>query len=439
MELAVEAQGKSIHLPVPLPIQLSLKGLTRHIHWPAPSRDLIEVACAILMADRLVTRPRNSLGPRQIDLALPVRNPHVWNRAVPVLQEILEILGGDVFSIDFCHHPDGAACFPINGVSTQLELLKPPASVDRVALFSGGLDSAAAAATFALEDKRAVYVTHYTNGIRRIEKLLEDISAEYNPQSKTLHAQFYIRHFGPIVQQLRERSRRSRSFLFVSLALATAAATDAPEVCVCENGPLALNLPLTPAMIPTRHAHSQFLRAMERLATIVFDRPIRVLNPFELMTKGEMSRVFAHRPELALRTVSCWNQQWSGRGKSYGKGHCGHCFPCLVRRASLEAAGIAVPEDHFDVDVQRLARKPQVSDQDLRRLSPYRALLKFSGKVKACRNWQEFVRQFPQCIETEATRTPLAFDDWFPKLYQTMSRFAEEIDQTFGRPEHNDG
>lgn len=421
------AQGQPINLPFPLPVHIALRGLAQNIRWPDLSQDLVEIACAIFLADRLIRRPGSTLGPRQIDLRLPVRRPEIWKRVAPHLQEILAILGDDTFSFDFYGSPKGASCFPQNAVRQQRMC------VDRIMLFSGGLDSAAAAAIFTQEGVRGACITHYVTGIRRIEKLLEDIHDAYGTEPGTLHAQFYIRPVGPIVRRMKENSRRSRSFLFASLALATAIGVEACEVCICENGPLAINLPLTPAMVPTRHAHSQFLRAMERLSKELFGVPIRVLNPFELVTKGEMARVFVPHPELALETVSCWNQQWSGRRENYGKGHCGYCLPCLVRLASLESAGIVIPKSHFDSNVRRLARRSYLSQKEFHRLDPYKALLSFATKVQLCQSWREFIRRFPDVIDTEPTYRPLSLDEWFKNVFGMMKRFAHEVNQTFGK------
>lgn len=415
-----------VDLPEPLPVELALKGLAAELTWPEVARDLVEVACAVLLADRLTPRPRGTLGPREIALRVGVRRPGVWARASAQLREILSILGDDAFSFDFFRKPDGNLPFP-----------EPPSTPGRryrrVALFSGGLDSAAAAATFAKDGTQTAYVTHYAKGIRHIAALLGDIHRVYGGQAEPGHAQFYIRPVGAIVQHLRENSRRSRSFLFVSLALATAVCLEAPEVCVCENGALALNLPLSPAMVPTRHAHSEFLRAMEELSKLLFGTPIRVTNPFELATKGEMCRVFVPHPGLALDTVSCWNQQWSGRGRKYSQGHCGLCLPCLVRLASLEAAKIAVPKGHFDCDVRRLAAQRRPKREVLRRLGMYRALVGFATRVRSCGTWRRFLKSFPEVIGTQPTSGRMSQDQWFKRLFGMTKRFAEEVTRSFGQ------
>lgn len=440
MSIPVEAlSGASNDLPIPLPVHLLVKGLPSSLFWPEVARDLIEVACAVFLADRMHLRSRNTLASRTIALRLPVRQPKAWKRVTPQLKRALSILGDDVFTFDFYHSTSGAGCFPVH------DLLKLPTnkhsqnkggtreqvSIERVALFSGGLDSAVAAAHLARRKGLTTFVTYYVRDIRRIEALLKEIYETFGKGKQPPHAQFYIKPKSEFAAKLREHSRRSRSFLFVSLAIATAQALNAREVCVCENGVIALNLPFIPAMIPTRHAHSAFLQTMESLAKDLFRRDIRIVNPFELRTKGEMSRIFHAHPHLALQSVSCWNQQWSGRGANYGKGHCGYCVPCLVRRASLEAANVVIPKGHFDVDVRRLASRKHLTREESATLGNYRALMSFAEQIESCRSWRSFLRTFPDIIVSEPTLNRRSPEVWFRGLFAMLKRFAREVEHTF--------
>lgn len=407
----------------PLPVQVALRGAARTIAWSEESLDLVEVAAAVLLADRRVRRTRQR--PRRLHLRLPVRRVELWQDAAEDLVASLQILTGDTFSFHF--ERTEASALPIEAQTGT------GATLERIALFSGGLDSACAAAAAAAEGRRVGWVTHYTTGIRRHQRLLTEIQAAYGGAAEVPHAGFFLRPRGPVVARLRENSRRSRSFLFVGLALAVAAGTGAREVAVCENGPLALNLPLSAAMVPTRHAHSQFLGAMERLAGRLFPRPIRVVNPFELQTKGEMTCIFALHPHLALATVSCWYQQWAGQGESYGRGHCGCCVPCLVRLASLEAAGIAIPPGHFDVDIRSLAKRRLLTDEELRLLGPYRMVLGFAHRLEGCSSWKSFLRSYPEAVESESTARKLKPDHWYRELFEMMKRFVGEITTALDR------
>jgi len=63
--------------------------------------------------------------------------------------------------------------------------------------------------------------------------------------------------------------------------------------------------------------------------------PVKILNPYEMRTKGEMFTACldqARLSRLASSTVSCG--KWKRKGIQ-----CGKCVPCLIRRSSFLAAG----------------------------------------------------------------------------------------------------
>jgi len=415
----------SVWLAPTLPLQFAFRGYVQCADWSPTVLDLVEIAGAILLADRLVRRPAGQWGTRHLGLEVPVRDPIFWNSLGNTLSHTLATLTDDQFSFWFYRAAE-------KDPPRRKQVLARHTAA-KVALFSGGLDSGAAAASFAHSSIDVIYVTHYTTGLRHIQGLLRDICVTCGQESIPPHAQFYMIPQKSIASKLAENSRLTRPFFFGSLALATAILAGAAEVCICENGPLAINLPLTPAMVPTKHAHSRFLSAMQHLAVAIFDKEIRFQNPFELRTKGEMARIFAPHPELALRTNSCWNRQFSGRGTGYGQGHCGHCIPCLVRYMSLQAAGIAIPEGHFDIDIMGLVRLQHETDQAQPLLAGYRALMMFCEKVSECQDWREFIQRFPMIVETESTIGAVAPQEWYNSVHQMMSRFTDEFFQAFER------
>jgi len=403
-----------------VPARIACRGLADQIAWRPESLDLVDLATAVLIADRSVRRV--GAQPRRISVLIPVRHPRLWRDIASDIAKLLHVLTDDRFELEFCSAPRKPS---------SKRLGRPP-RLDRVALFSGGLDSAAAAAVFAEGDEITGFVSHYVTGIQRINRLLQQIGIAYGRRRPVIHAGFFISPGRGVA--LREHSRRTRSFLFASLATVTAVETGASEIAVCENGPLALNLPLSAAMVPTRHAHSAFLDAVAGLARRAFGAEIRVVNPFELRTKGEVSRVFTPNPALALQTTSCWHQQWSGRGARYGHGHCGLCLPCLVRRVALTAAEIAFPPRHFDVDVVRLAHKARKTAADSVSLGPFRALSRFADEIQHCPTWRRFLEQFPEAIESHSTMAPLSPDEWWPALFGMMRRFGTEVTTALSGP-----
>jgi 7-cyano-7-deazaguanine synthase in queuosine biosynthesis len=140
-------------------------------------------------------------------------------------------------------------------------------------------------------------------------------------------------------------SQRARSLIFMAYGVLAATTLkryqdgDAVTLYVCENGFISINPPLTElrlGSLSTRTTHPVFFRLVHQL----FDQArmrIRMENPYQLKTKGEMLKECADKKLLrayASQTTSC------GRYLIHGHTHCGRCVPCLVRRAAFLAAGM---------------------------------------------------------------------------------------------------
>jgi hypothetical protein len=101
--------------------------------------------------------------------------------------------------------------------------------------------------------------------------------------------------------------------------------------------------------LSTRTTHPVFFR----LAHQLFDEAglrVRMENPYQLKTKGEMLRGCADKKLLrahASQTTSC------GRYLIHGHTHCGRCVPCLVRRAAFRAAGMTDGTQYVFTDLGR--------------------------------------------------------------------------------------
>ncbi len=409
-----------------IPIHLHKSGVSQGLRLPPLAEDLLEVAAVTLLADRLFVRPRGGTAPREIVITMTVREPRAWRRADHLLTSIQDVLSGDVFRYEFYRRNSQRTRL---GKSHRAEC---ELNAQHVVLFSGGLDSSCAAAMFAREGRDAAYVTSYVNGRRAVASLLDSIHERFAPGVKPLHALYRMTPDQALSGRLREHSRRTRSFYFASLGLATAIGTGARDVNICENGPLAINLPLNESMRPTRHAHSLFLEAMSELSGSLFKREVPFRNPFELQTKGEMARVFADNPDLAFRTISCWNQQWSGSSGAYSRGHCGFCFPCLVRCVALHSAGFHIPPGHFDVEPRSQLRKGRASEGRQKHNSQLRDLMEFAETVGSCRTWQQMVQRFPAIIDTGPTVHASEPRSWYAAVFRMMQRFSREVELTYG-------
>ena len=205
-------------------------------------------------------------------------------------------------------------------------------AVERIALFSGGLDSASGVAHHRELAGRTQLVSHYSR-----QKSAQLRIAEAIPYGSPTQAR---------VEGLKGRGRGflHRSFYFLCLGAAVASTYGARRVVQYENGVLAAAIPPAPAYFMTRHAHPFVHRAAERLFGAVLGGDWTVENPFLEFTKRECYQAMAagigleRAAQVAGMTESCWythsNQYLAGHKKPNGK-PCGVCIPCIVRRTAI--------------------------------------------------------------------------------------------------------
>ena len=176
--------------------------------------------------------------------------------------------------------------------------------------------------------------------------LFEKIQPHYSGKAVLTHARVSHKPLKAL-----ESTLRSRSFVFIALGLyaARSAGEDIP-LYMPENGFIAMNVPLTPSRFSscsTRTMHPFFLAQLRGvLAKLGIKNEI--INPFELKTKGECVSECANRNLLKTvinDSVSCSHgsrkQYWANRSRETR--NCGYCVPCLIRRASLNKAGMDNP------------------------------------------------------------------------------------------------
>lgn len=302
---------------------------------PQRAHDLLTVAMAVTAADTFVDKMESDDGwTRDLRLRIPLSDPAPWIPVVPMLEEALHFLSGDLWSIEFL--PGGRAR-PVPQVRGRLTTL---ADHDCVSLFSGGLDSAIGVLDLMAAGRRPLLVSHaYRGDANRqhtvgahLPARVSNFSAIANPVSKWARAN--------------DVQMRTRSFNFIAYAALVAAtmvehgiAPGPMDLFVPENGLIALNPPLTMRRIgalSTRTTHPYFLASVQRILDAL-EIPALVKNPYAPKTKGEMLTGCANQPTLAVvasSTVSC------GKWKRTGV-QCGRCVPCLIRRASFHAARMA--------------------------------------------------------------------------------------------------
>lgn len=307
----------------------------------APSEtalDLLVVAASVYVADTSVSRDSYEDGwTRRITVHVPVNDLEVWQAAADQLGKMLRFLTGDYWSIRFRGRPEKFQ-----------KLIKNPEGLnltdfDSVSLFSGGLDSLIGAIDLIAAGRKPLLVGHYWDGeTSSAQNILRDeLVKEFgNDAFRCLRARIGVER-SDLVSAGSENSQRSRSFLFYSMAAMVADALGLTDnILIPENGLIALNVPMDPLRIgssTTRTAHPHFISSMGELASMV-GMSTRFENPYRFKTKGEMVAE-CRNPKLlkriAPKSMSC-SSPAKVRWMHASPQHCGHCLPCLIRRASLQ-------------------------------------------------------------------------------------------------------
>jgi hypothetical protein len=305
--------------------------------------DLLVVAAHVHAVDTRLSRETESQDAwtREIRLVIPVSDPARWNAAAPTLVRALNFLTGDKWAVGFRAWPAEHGTTVRNPKGAL-----PLAPFDGVSLFSGGLDSLIGAIDTIEGGGTPLLVSHAGEGLvsKAQELCYRPLKAAYqNVGLDRLRVWMNFDH-GLVADVAPEDTTRGRSFLFFSLGLAAGTALGREFVLkVPENGLIALNVPLDKlrlGALSTRTTHPFYMaRWNELLAALGVSG--RVDNPYWDKTKGEMVAACANPAllaEIAPHSLSC-SSPTKARWNKLPQGHCGHCLPCLIRRASFPTAG----------------------------------------------------------------------------------------------------
>lgn len=319
---------------------------------PPHLADLLDVAMAVYLADRVVRRRRNGdprfalAWQRRLRLHLPVRDPGRWDQpqVQDALRRALRFLTEDDWEFDFTRRDR-----ELRGSERQQPLFptdfEPPV---QVALFSGGLDSLAGAAVDVAKGTEGslILLGGATHG--RLESVIGLLFREIRRSA--------VRDVRPILLRLgmrqpegqynrNERSQRSRGFLYAAIGAIAAAMAGGEEVLFYENGIGAINLPYSPTQFGTHSTRSTNPVALGYEADFLktyLERPMYLRLPNLFATKGEMCARLAHSPlrESIKQSVTC--DGFPLREKKAAQ--CGVCTSCLLRRQSLQIAGLGAED-----------------------------------------------------------------------------------------------
>jgi hypothetical protein len=362
--------------------------------------DLLVLAAHVHAADTRISRWTESQDAwtREIRLVVPVSDLPKWSAVAPILERMLNFLTGDRWTIGFRRRPRGFA----KSVPGRLNGVVGP-EFDGINLFSGGLDSLIGAID-ALEARRApLFVSHAGEGATSAAQrvLFEALEKHYRKQTAA-RLRVWMSFGQELVKKVAgEDTTRGRSFLFFALGIFAGTALGTPfTLRAPENGLIALNVPLDPlrlGALSTRTTHPFYVaRWNELLQALGIDA--RIENPYWNKTKGEMASECANArllEQLVPLSLSC-SSPAKARWQRIAAMHCGHCLPCLIRRASLETAlgrgqdptAYSVPDlragaldtrraagqqvRSFQLAIERLRRRPGIADILIHKPGPLR-------------------------------------------------------------------
>lgn len=384
------------------------------INVDADAIDLITIASAVTAAETFERRgDAADAWSRIMHLHIPVIAESLWNMLSDRLSSILNFLTGDQWKFTFTKTTLQMPTPIVSSKSkTRLNSLK---GLNSVCLFSGGLDSAVGAIDI-LNGKskyKPLLLSHAYRGDgvkqENIKKLLK---SQYGELSYSFSPSLMSRLKGKT-----DVTMRGRSFNFLAMAvLGISALRNANDdnsistIIVPENGYISINPPLTRRRIgshSTRTTHPYFLNRLEGLLKDAGFN-VKFVNPYRFKTKGEMLANCVDQTAIAKAvplSVSC--SHWHRKHMQ-----CGHCVPCLIRRASVHHAGFMVDAPYVSQNLKFVHKEKDTRD-DLHAVQT--AIIRLKGS----KDYKGWIRQSGSLPDDQATRK---------KLESTIKRGLKEVE-----------
>jgi len=326
------------------------------------SLDLALLAAAVTAADTRVERgvEGQDAWTRELEVSIPVSDRKLWLEMTPLLEKTLNFLTGDIWTLSF------------RARSRSVKKLLEPITethADRpssVCLFSGGLDSFIGAIDLLAAGESVLLVSHYWDSVSSSHQDICLSALEEHFDKVPFYAVQVRVGFatGTVEGSRAENTLRGRSFLFFALAALSADAIGGEvTIHVPENGLISLNVPLDPlrlGSLSTRTTHPYYMsRFNDLLAGLGLD--CHLDNAYRHMTKGQMVERCKDREFLrgqAANTISCSSPAKARFSRDEDRRqpkNCGHCVPCLIRRAALMRGFGEDDTDYQLVDLEESA------------------------------------------------------------------------------------
>jgi len=335
-------------------IHMDTETLSRRMVEQAPPimHDLVHIASYVYVADQVISRG----GPvkfdygndwhRDLQFEIPVREYEIWSSVEvrEVLADALSFLSGDSYEFIFHREAPGTESSFFGFHNEMQDAFQP----DRVALFSGGLDSFTGAVdTVVGQEQTIALVSHQSNPkLTKLQKGLHSLICDMSGSQRV------AMHFPAMINKdkdlTHDTTQRGRSFLYAALGALIAHMFKLDKVIFFENGIISCNLPFdgqTPQARRTRSTHPKLLAYLSRLVSQLIQEKFTFENPYFLKTKTDVVKQLKElRNEIHIeRTRSCADSIFR-----YPATHCGVCSQCIDRRFATLAAECA----EYDSEMQ---------------------------------------------------------------------------------------
>jgi 7-cyano-7-deazaguanine synthase in queuosine biosynthesis len=294
--------------------------------------DLLRLASGVFATDRASARGERENLTRSISLTIPVENLQFFVERSSSIEMLLHDLSQDVWHLSFVAREDSRA---------DADDIAFPDANGTTLLFSGGLDSLAAAVEFSADPGSLLLVSHTTrNPVNN--RAQKDLVALLQTHGRVFgHVQVFVSSRDTEEAQFVhdvEPSQRTRSLVFLTVgAICGRRRGHHKLLYMAENGQMAIHLPLTTGRIgafSTKTAHPKVLLQAESLLGAALEFKLKIVNPYLYLTKAEVVRkILDTAPEAISLSTSCWK---NARVVMSGATHCGECVPCLMRRIAIE-------------------------------------------------------------------------------------------------------
>lgn len=396
----------------------------------ARAADLLELAAFVYVADQAVKRA----GKKEVDygdkwhrnfrLEVAVREPDFWNQTDvrEALIETLDFLTGDSFEFSFSKNPCPT---PIPTFLDFAAADPNPEGVQRVLLFSGGLDSLAGAVEEMCEHKRRVALVSHkpvSHLASRQTGLVRELKKRAPTKKLTpLHVAVTANKIG---QLDRDYTQRSRSFLYATLGGVVAELFKLDAIQFYENGIMSVNLPLAGHEVgarASRTTHPKCLVGFERILSLVFGRRIAVENEYLWLTKQDVVERLKQcdHAGLARHAVSCMHT----RQTTHAQPHCAMCVQCLSRQlATLGAKYGANDPPSLYREHALLAPRKKTEDRTIAE-----RFIGLAHEVETMTGAEEFAREFTFDLSRITPYVPGRKSDVVAKLFDLHRQHGEQV------------